>query len=101
MKFRSTFSYKMYMINLCNLSQIYRDSALIRNNMELNIEYKVDRNSIRIVNLNSKENDFKYWLTQSIEKRLETLEELRTQFILWKYGTEQGFQRVYRIIERS
>jgi len=61
----------------------------------------IDRNAIKIIDLNSKENDFKYWQSQPIEKRLETLEELRIQFIIWKYGTEQGFQRVYRIIERS
>jgi len=65
------------------------------------INKKVDREAIRIVDLNSKENDFKYWQTQSIEKRLETLEDLRTQFIIWKYGIEQGFQRVYRITELS
>jgi len=65
------------------------------------ISSQIDRNSFKIIELNSKENDFKYWQTQPIEKRLETLEELRIQFIIWKYGTEQGFQRVYRIIERS
>jgi len=62
---------------------------------------QIDRNTIKIIDLNSKENDFKFWQTQPVEKRLETLEELRIQFIIWKYGTEQGFQRVYRIIERS
>ncbi len=64
-------------------------------------ELTVNRNAIRIIDLNSKENDFAYWQTQPIEKRLEALEELRKQFITWKYGIEQGFQRVYRIIERS
>jgi hypothetical protein len=64
------------------------------------LNQKVDRNAFKIVDLNSKENDFKYWQTQTFEKRLEALEELRTQFILWNYGTEQGFQRVYRVIER-
>jgi hypothetical protein len=61
----------------------------------------IDKNAIKIIDLDSKENDFKYWQTQPIEKRLETLEELRIQFTIWKYGTEQGFQRVYRVIERS
>jgi hypothetical protein len=65
------------------------------------IESTINRNAIKIVELNSNENDYKYWQTQPINKRLETLEELRKQFIIWKYGTEQGFQRVYRIIERS
>ncbi len=61
----------------------------------------MDKNLIKIVDLKTMENDFKYWQTQSVEKRLEALEQLRMQFIIWKYGTEQRFQRVYRIIERS
>jgi hypothetical protein len=61
----------------------------------------IDRSVIKIIDLNSKENDFTYWQTQSFEKRLETLEQLRIQYSLWKYGTQQGFQRVYRVIERS
>lgn len=69
--------------------------------MKNEIIQTIDRNAIKIIDLSSKENDFKYWQAQPIEKRLETLEELRIQFINWKYGTEQGFQRVYSIIERS
>ncbi len=65
------------------------------------LDETVDKNTLKIVDLNSKENDFKFWQNQSIEKRLETLEQLRLQFIIWKYGSEQGFQRVYRIIELS
>jgi len=56
---------------------------------------------INIIDLKSQESDFKYWQTQSYEKRLEMLEQLRKQYTIWKYGTEQGFQRVYRVIERS
>ena len=63
------------------------------------LDETVDKNTLKIVDLNSKENDFKFWQSQSIEKRLETLEQLRLQFIIWKYGSEQGFQRVYRIIK--
>jgi hypothetical protein len=61
----------------------------------------MDKNSIKIVNLHSKENDFAFWKTQPVEKRLEALEELRIQFTIWKYGAEQGFQRVYRVIDLS
>lgn len=60
----------------------------------------VDRNVVRITNLHAKENDFAYWQSQPVEKRLEALEKLRTQYILWKYGTQPGFQRVYRIVKR-
>ncbi len=65
------------------------------------IDNPLDRKSFRIIDLNNHETDFAFWQTQSIEKRLEALETLRTQYINWKYDTEQGFQRVYRIIERS
>ena len=67
--------------------------------MQNRINNSVDKSAFRIVDLNSHENDFKYWQTQPIEKRLEALEALRIQFIIWKYGVEQGFQRVYRITE--
>jgi len=69
--------------------------------MTKELKNPMNRNTFKIIDLDSKENDFKFWQTQPIEKRLETLEELRIQHIIWKYGTEQGFQRVYRIIERS
>lgn len=62
---------------------------------------KIDKTRIKVVDLHAKENDFKFWQNQPIEKRLETLEQLRMQFIIWKYGAEQGFQRVYRITELS
>lgn len=62
---------------------------------------KIDRTALKIIDLNSKENDFKFWQSQPIEKRLEALEQIRTQFIIWKYGSEQEFQRVFRITELS
>ena len=65
------------------------------------LDEKINKTTLKIVDLNSKENDFKFWQTQPIEKRLETLEQLRIQFIIWKYGSEQGFQRVYTITELS
>jgi hypothetical protein len=57
--------------------------------------------TVKILSLNDKQSDYEFWLTQSIEKRLETLETLRQQYINWKYDSQPGFQRVYRIIERS
>jgi len=57
--------------------------------------------TLKIVSLSDKQSDYEFWLTQSIEKRLETLEMLRQQYINWKYDTQQRFQRVYKIIELS
>lgn len=46
-------------------------------------------------------NDFLFWQTQSYESRLSAIEEIRNEYNSWKYGSEQGFQRVYRIIKRQ
>ena len=46
-------------------------------------------------------NDFLFWQSQSYELRLSTIEEIRSEYNSWKYVAEQGFQRVYRIIERQ
>lgn len=62
---------------------------------------KLVQKTLKIVSLNDKQSDYEFWLTQPIEKRLETLEMLRQQYINWKYDTQQRFQRVYRIIELS
>lgn len=61
----------------------------------------VDRKSFRIIKKSEVQSDFAFWQTQSYEKRLETLETIRQEYIRWKYGTQPGFQRVYTIIKRS
>jgi hypothetical protein len=48
--------------------------------------------------LNEKQTDYAYWQQQSPLKRLEALEDIRKEYNSWKYVTEQGFQRVYRIV---
>jgi len=63
-------------------------------------EEKVDRTVVRILDLKTKENDFAFWQTQTYEQRLEALEKMRLQYILWKYGSEQRLQRVLRIVDR-
>ena len=45
-------------------------------------------------------NDFAYWRTQSYEVRLATLEQIRLEFHIWKYGVEPRFQRVLTITKR-
>lgn len=57
--------------------------------------------SIRIVKKNEKSDDFIFWQSQSYEKRLEALESIREEFNNWKYGNQQGFQRVYRVIKQT
>lgn len=47
------------------------------------------------------QSDFAFWQTQSYEQRLATLETIRQEYIGWKYGNQQRFQRVYTIVKRT
>ena len=44
--------------------------------------------------------DFAYWQSRPPIERLEALEEIRREYILWKYGTWPRFQRVCHVIKR-
>jgi hypothetical protein len=41
--------------------------------------------------------DFAYWQSQPYHVRLATLEQIRREYHLWKYGAEPRLQRVCRI----
>ena len=56
---------------------------------------------IHIVKTDEARNDLSYWKTQSPEQRLATLETIRQEYIRWKYGSQPGFQRVYRIVKHA
>jgi hypothetical protein len=51
--------------------------------------------------LSEQPSDFSFWQTQPYELRLATLEQIRREYIAWKYGSEPGFQRVYTIFKRK
>jgi hypothetical protein len=61
----------------------------------------VDRNFIRKGKIKQQGNDFAFWQSMPFLFRLTTIEQIRQEYNTWKYGTEQGFQRVYRIIKRQ
>jgi hypothetical protein len=50
--------------------------------------------------LGEQPSDFAYWQTQPYSARLAALEEIRREYIAWKYDSEPGFQRVYSLIKR-
>ena len=52
------------------------------------------------VKLKEQGSDFVYWQQQSIEKRLATLEQIRSEYHSWKYDTQPRFQRVLSITKR-
>ena len=57
--------------------------------------------TINRVKKSEKSTDFHYWQSQPFEKRLETLEMIREEYISWKYATKPGFQRVLTITKRQ
>ncbi len=62
---------------------------------------------VRKTSLSQQGNDFAYWQTQSYEKRIEALEEIRKEYKQWDQSSrgdgehvQPGFQRVFRIVKR-
>ena len=56
---------------------------------------------VRIVKKGNDDSNLLYWLSLNYDDRLKELETIRQQVNQWKYGSRQGFQRVYRIVKRS
>ncbi len=49
--------------------------------------------------LDEPQSDLAYWLSQPPEARLAALEEIRQEYIRWKYKVPPRFQRVYKIVK--
>ncbi len=45
--------------------------------------------------------DFHYWQNQPPIKRLEALEQIRSEYHQYKYNAEPRLQRIYTIIKRQ
>ncbi|HFQ94347.1 MAG TPA: hypothetical protein ENK32_10080 [Anaerolineae bacterium] len=50
--------------------------------------------------LGKQPSDFAFWQNQPYAARLTALEQIRKEYIAWKYGTNPGFQRVCTIVKR-
>jgi hypothetical protein len=61
----------------------------------------IDKTVIRRGKVKDMDNDFLFWQSQPYEIRLTAIEEIRNEYNLWKYGSEQKFQKVYRIVKRK
>ena len=57
--------------------------------------------TIRKIKKSEEPNDYLFWQTQSYEARLEALEKIREEFNSWNYGSQQRFQRIYKVIKRK
>ena len=62
---------------------------------------------VRKTSLSQEGNDFAFWQTQSYERRIEALEEIRNEYKKWDQSSkgdgdhvQPGFQRVFRIVKR-
>ncbi len=56
---------------------------------------------VRIVKKGEDDSNLKYWLSLSYKERMTNLEKIRQEVNKRIYGTEQGFQRVYRIVKHQ
>jgi hypothetical protein len=56
---------------------------------------------VRKMPLTDQPTDFAYWQSRPYAERLTTLEQIRREYISWKYGSEPGFQRVYTVTKRQ
>ncbi len=60
----------------------------------------LDKTALRVVKMTRQPSDFAYWQSRPYTERLAALEAVRAEYIAWKYGTQPGFQRVYRLIKQ-
>lgn len=58
---------------------------------------EINEKVINIIRTTDKSSDLAYWKSQPYFKRLEALEEIRSEYITWRYGAKQGLQRVCRV----
>ena len=55
----------------------------------------------RKVKLGEQKSDFEFWQSQTPEKRLETLEEIRSEFHAWKNDSQPRLQRILSVTKRK
>jgi hypothetical protein len=67
----------------------------------LGVESSDMKKNIVVKKVKDDTSDAKYWSKQSIEKRIQALEEIRTEYNQWKYGAQSRLQRVYRVVKSS
>ena len=61
----------------------------------------MDKTLINKTKLKILKSDFEYWQRQPISSRLAALQEIREEYIEWKYGNRQEFQRIYYSIKQK
>ena len=59
------------------------------------------KKTLVIKNIHEDSGDAAYWVTKSPQQRLAALEEIRKEYIQWKFGAQSRLQRVYRVIQST
>ena len=54
---------------------------------------------VKKVEMHAQKDDVTYWRQRPYLERIAALEEIRQDYITWKYGAQPRLQRVYRIIK--
>lgn len=62
---------------------------------------QVMKKVVNKISLKQQKSDFQYWQTQSPQKRLETLEEIRISYHQYYYHAQPRFQRVYTVVKQQ
>lgn len=55
---------------------------------------------IKKISLKQQKSDFHYWQTQTLQKRLQALEEIRASYHQYKYNAQPRLSLSYTIIKR-
>lgn len=61
----------------------------------------IDKKKISVYKKGQEPSDVLYWLSRPPIERIIAMEQIRESYNQWKYGTQQGFQRVYRVVKRE
>lgn len=61
----------------------------------------MDKTLINKTKLKKLKSDFEYWQKQPISSRLAALQEIKEEYIGWKYDNRQEFQRIYSVIKQK
>jgi hypothetical protein len=70
-------------------------------NLNMDSQTRSIAKTAKKVKLTKQKSDFGFWQTQSYQKRLAALEQIRQEYATWKYGSRPRFQRVLSIIKRK
>ncbi len=61
----------------------------------------MDKTKIRKTKLKNQKSDFEYWQKQPVSSRLAALQEIREEYVGWRYDNRREFQRVLTIIKQK